>query len=76
MDSVQSRSALSSAFAMTMSLRMTAVMDLCGFSDADEMCVFCLDVWVEAGCDEGGHVERLADVGSACVDVRLAGPLA
>jgi hypothetical protein len=27
------------------------------FADADEMGVFCLDVGVEAGCDEGWHVE-------------------
>jgi hypothetical protein len=29
-----------------------------------EVCVFRLHVWIEAGGDEGRHVERLADVGA------------
>ena len=40
-----------------------------GFSGLDEVCVFRLHVWIEAGGDEGRHVgERLADVGATAAD--------
>ena len=45
-----------------------------GFPAVDELGVFGLQVWVEAGGDEGRHVERLADVGATAANEGAAGP--
>lgn len=49
--------------------------DLCGFSGFDELTIFGLEVGIEAGSDESGHVEGLPDIGSPASDEALAFPL-
>ncbi len=49
--------------------------DFCGFSGPDELLVLGLEVWVEARCDEGWHVECLPYVGSPPSNEALAFPL-
>lgn len=50
--------------------------DFGGFAGGDELLVFGLEVWIEAGGDQSRHVEGLADVGPATANETLAFPLA
>ena len=45
-----------------------------GFPVLMEVCVFGLHVRIEASCDEGWHVEGLADVGATALNGRATGP--
>ena len=44
-------------------------------SCVDELSVFCLEFRIEACSDQGGHIERLSDIGPSSPDEALAFPL-
>src|SRR5215218_7087161 len=48
--------------------------DLCGFSSCAECQVFCIQRWIEADGDQGGHIERLPQGGASALDETLAAP--
>ena len=50
--------------------------DLGRLTGVDELSVFCLHVRIEPGRNEGGHVDSLADRGSASPDEGASGPAA
>ena len=71
---VQLRLAFRRAFARTMSVRMTAVRPtFAGFPAFIELLALGLHIRIEPGCDEGWHVDGLADRGSAAPDKGMSG---